>query len=64
MDARKIRSITLTGAGAPFPYGKDPKDSVIRVAPTYASLEELKMATDIFVICVKLASIEKLLEEK
>lgn len=60
----KEAGVTLTGAGAPFPYGKDPKDSVIRVAPTYPSLEELKMATDIFVICVKLASIEKLLEEK
>lgn len=60
----KEAGVTLTGAGAPFPYGKDPKDSVIRVAPTYPSLEELKMATDIFAICVKLASIEKLLEEK
>ena len=53
--------VTMTGAGAPFPYGKDPHDSVIRIAPSYPSVENLKIATDIFVICVKLASIKKLL---
>ena len=54
----------MTPAGAPFPYGKDPKDSVIRIAPSYPSLEDLTTATEIFVICVKLASIEKILETK
>ncbi|MDE7062639.1 MAG: aminotransferase, partial [Lachnospiraceae bacterium] len=51
----------LTAAGAPFPYGKDEKDSVIRIAPTFPSMEELEQAAKIFVLCVKLASIEKLL---
>ena len=54
----------MTPAGAPFPYGKDPKDSVIRFAPSYPSLEDLTTAAEIFVVCVKLASIEKILEEK
>ena len=54
----------MTSAGAPFPYGKDPKDSVIRISPSYPSLEDLTIAAQIFVICVKLASLEKLLAEK
>ena len=59
----KKAGVTMTGAGAPFPYGKDPKDSVIRIAPSCPSLENLKTATDIFVICVKLAAIKKVMEE-
>lgn len=59
----KGAGLVLTPAGAPFPYGKDPKDSVIRIAPTYPSLEDLTMAMDIFIICVKLVSINKLLRE-
>ena len=55
--------VTMTPAGAPFPYGKDPKDTVIRIAPSYPSVENLKTATEIFVICVKLASIKKLIAE-
>ncbi|MBQ8279007.1 MAG: aminotransferase class I/II-fold pyridoxal phosphate-dependent enzyme [Roseburia sp.] len=55
--------VTMTTAGAPFPYGKDPKDTVIRIAPSYPSVENLQTATEIFVICVKLASIKKLLAE-
>ena len=55
---------TLPGcAGAPFPYGKDPEDSVIRIAPSFPTMEELETATKIFVLCVKLASVEKLLAE-
>ena len=57
----KAAGVVLTGAGAPFPYGKDPKDSVIRLAPSFPNLEELETATKIFICCVKLASIEKLL---
>lgn len=60
----KKAGMVMTPAGAPFPYGKDPRDSVIRIAPTYPSLEDLKLATDIFVICVKLVSIEKILAGK
>jgi len=56
--------VTLTGAGAAFPYKKDPKDSNIRIAPTFPAKEELDMATDIFVLCVKLVSVEKFLERQ
>ena len=60
----KKAGVTMTPAGAPYPYGKDPKDSTIRIAPSYPTTEDLKMATDIFVTCVKLVSIEKILEDK
>lgn len=58
----KEAGVTLTGAGAPFPYGKDPKDSIIRIAPSFPTMEDLKMAAEIFVVCVKLASVDKFLE--
>lgn len=58
----KEAGVVMTGAGAPYPYKKDPKDSVIRIAPTLPPMEELEAATEIFMICVKLASIEKILE--
>ena len=54
--------VVLTGAGATFPYGIDPKDSNIRIAPSFPTPEEMQMATDLFVLCVKLVSVEKLLE--
>lgn len=57
----KEAGVGLTAAGAPFPYGKDEKDSVIRIAPTFPSMEELEQAAKIFVLCVKLASIERIL---
>lgn len=57
----KEAGVVMTGAGATFPYGKDPKDSNIRIAPSYPTLEELATATEIFVLSVKLASIDKLL---
>ena len=57
----KEAGVVLTGAGATFPYGKDPKDSNIRIAPSFPTPEEMAMTTDLFVLCVKLVSIEKLL---
>lgn len=57
----KEAGVTLTGAGATFPYGKDPNDSNIRVAPTYPPVAELQVAMDLFCICVQLAAAEKLL---
>lgn len=58
----KEAGMVLTGAGATFPYGKDPKDSNIRIAPSFPTPEEMAMAADLFVLCVKLVSVEKLLE--
>lgn len=57
----KEAGVVLTGAGATYPYGKDPRDSNIRIAPTFPTAEELSQATDLFVLCVKLVSVEKLL---
>lgn len=57
----KEAGLVMTNAGATFPYGKDPKDSNIRIAPSYPTPEELAIATDIFVLSVKLVSIDKLL---
>ena len=54
--------VTMTDAGATFPYGKDPQDSNIRIAPSLPPVEELKDAMDVFCVCLKLAALEKLLE--
>lgn len=58
----KELGLVLTGAGATYPYGKDPDDSNIRIAPSFPTPEEMVEATKMFVLCVKLASVEKLLE--
>ena len=57
----KEAGVKLTNAGATFPYGKDPKDSNIRIAPSFPTPEEMAQAADLFVLCVKLVSVEKLL---
>ena len=58
----KEGGVVMTGAGATFPYGKDPEDSNIRIAPSYPTLDELRQAMELFIICVKLVSVDKLLE--
>ena len=56
--------LTLTKVGATYPYGKDPNDSNIRIAPSFPSVDQLKAAVERFIVCVKLASVEKILSEK
>lgn len=58
----KEAGVVMTEAGATYPYGKDPHDSNIRIAPSFPPLEELTQATNLFVLCVKLVSVNKLLE--
>ena len=53
--------VKLTPAGATFPYGKDPRDRNIRIAPSYPELDELEKAAQVFVLAVRLVSVEKLL---
>ena len=60
----KEAGVTLTNAGATYPYKNDPKDSNIRIAPSFPTEEEMKQATELFILCVKLVSVEKLLESK
>ncbi len=55
--------VVMTGAGATYPYKCDPEDSNIRIAPTFPPIEELASALDVFTLCVKLASVRKLLEQ-
>lgn len=63
VDLAKEAGVKLTPAGAPFPYGKDPKDSVIRIAPSFPTMGELDAAARVFICCVKLATVEKFLNK-
>jgi DNA-binding transcriptional MocR family regulator len=53
--------VALTGAGATYPGGVDPQDTNLRIAPSYPPLSEVKTAMEVFCVCVKLATLEKLL---
>ena len=57
----KKAGLVMTGAGATYPYGKDPHDSNIRIAPSYPPLDDLREAMQLFSLCVKLVSVDKLL---
>ena len=59
----KDAGLVLTPAGATFPYGIDPDDRNVRIAPTFGSLEELAGAMQILTLCVKLASARLLLAQ-
>ena len=52
--------VTMTDAGATFPYGKDPRDSNIRVAPSLPPVEELEQAMEVFCVCLRMAALEQL----
>lgn len=55
----KAAGLALTAAGATYPYGADPKDCNVRIAPTFASLDELHAAMQVFLLCLKLTALEK-----
>ena len=59
----KTAGLTLTTVGATFPYGIDPNDTNLRIAPTFPTNEDLKTACSVLCLCVKLAAVEKLLAE-
>lgn len=59
----KKAGVVMTSAGATYPYGKDPHDSNIRIAPSYPPLNDLELATELLCLCTKLVSTEKLLAE-
>ena len=60
----KKAGLVMTGAGATYPYGKDPHDSNIRIAPSYPPLGDLLMAMELFALCVKIVSVDKILEDR
>ena len=64
LELCKRLGVTFTAAGATHPYGIDPEDSMIRIAPSYPPIEELENAMEVFCVCLKLAALEKYLGEE
>jgi DNA-binding transcriptional MocR family regulator len=62
VDMAKTVGLTLTPAGATYPYGEDPNNANVRIAPTFASIEELRTAMQILTLCVKLVSVKALIK--
>ena len=60
-DLMKNAGVTLTDVGATFPYGVDPEDKNLRIAPTFPTDDEVKLATEMLALCVKIAALDKLL---
>lgn len=58
----KEAGVIMTGAGATYPYGRDPLDSNIRIAPSFPTPEEMREAAKLFVLCVKIVSVDKILK--
>ena len=59
----KKAGVKMTKAGATWPYGRDPYDTNIRIAPSYPPIEDLKVAANLFALCVKIVSVKMMLEE-
>ena len=62
-DILAVRKVKLTPAGSTWPYHKDPHDNNIRIAPTYPTLDDLRIAAELFTLCVRLVSAEKIYKE-
>ena len=62
LELCKGAGVTMTGAGATFPYGKDPADRNIRIAPSLPPIDELNAAMEVFCVCLKLAALEQQIE--
>ena len=59
-----VIGLTLTGVGATYPYGKDPQNSNIRIAPSFPSVNDIETAVNVLAVCAKITAIDKLLEEQ